>query len=317
MVAKIIKILVLTIITGLLAVSSYFLYLSILDFTAEPIPFIQTEAQLPPQKNQSSFSEQFQFYPNMRFAKKSLIYNIGDSCPENKKTRMRQAFARIEEETGLLNFYQNINPKKADILASCNKTETQIQEKYFIVGEGGPTHLINTSLFYIIEEGKVLLFYAKSKCDNYNVELHELLHIFGFKHSNNKESIMYNTTFCNQVLTDDIVEELKRLYSIEELPDLYFSRISATKSGALLSFEAEVRNQGLSNSDDVMLKLYSKGEKVDDFDLGRINYGEGKILQVKNIKLPSRKIDSIKFILADSEELYNENNIAELYLPSA
>jgi len=293
---------------GLLIASSYYLYLEISDLRAEPVKFLHNKTI---SRNQSSYSSQLQFYPDMRFPKKDIFYNIDFSCGEDKKTRMLQAFTRLEQETDLIKFYSS--QQEPDILVSCQETEVEQEAgKYFIAGEGGPTTIINTTKFYIIEKGKVLLFYKENSCNNYNVELHELLHVFGFEHSNNKESIMYNTTFCYQVLTDDIAAELKRLYLIPELPDLYFNNVSVIKHGSYLDFEIDVRNQGLANSENISLDLFSE-EKIDSFELGNISYGEGKLFQAKNIKI-SRSLKKIKFILVDGKELEKENNEIELFL---
>jgi hypothetical protein len=295
-----------------LGVLIYFLYLSIKDITAEPVEFIKKESI---ERNQISFAGQSQFYPNMRFPKKSIIYNIDPSCSEQKKSRMVSAFTELEQKTGLLKFYNNIKPEKADILVTCEELGEKIPGRYFIAGEGGPTEIINNTIFYVIEKGKVLLLYKKSTCNNHNVELHELLHAFGFEHSNNKKSIMYNITMCNQILTDDIVNELKRLYAIEELPELYFSNIEASKHGIYLDFEVEIRNQGLAEATNITLELYSE-EKFNEYVLNDINYGEGKSLEVTNVRLPSRKLTRLKFRIVDGKELNNENNLAELYLPA-
>lgn len=302
----------------LFAVACYFLFLTLMDLHAEPVKFIQNQT-IEEDKNQISFSEEFQFYPNMRFPSKSLEYNIDPSCNEEKITRIGQALKKVEDETNSIKFYPS-DKNGAKIFFSCSESEEIIPGEYYIAGEGGPTSIINTSLFYIIDEGKVLLFYKKSDCDNYNVELHELLHVFGFKHSDNKKSIMYNTTLCDQVLTNDIVTELKRLYSIPPLPDLYMENISATKKGSYLDFDATVKNQGLKAAKKVVLELYSieysTDKKIEDYNFEAIDYGEGRILIARDITIP-RKTTQIKFVVINKdngEELDKSNNVVYLYL---
>jgi len=297
---------------SLLAIATYVFSIKFSDLFSEPITLTINKTAL---KQKPSFpSGNSQFYPNMRFSKNNLRYNIEDSCSEIKKTRMKQAFDRIESETNLIKFIPVQDNKFADILVACEESNhNDLSGEYFIAGEGGPTSVINASLFYIIESGKILLFYKKSKCDNYNIELHELLHVFGFKHSDNPNSIMYNTSSCSQVLTNDIVEELKRLYSIKPLPDLYFEDASATQHGSYLDFKTTIRNQGISIARDIKLEIYDNNEnKIDEFELENINYGEGKNLEVENAKLPSRSIKKIKFIIIAGEELDKKNNIIEL-----
>ena len=302
---------ILLILLAILSFLLYYLYSEISDSKAIPIPFIKN---ISINASQPSYASNSQFYPNMRFIKTDIIWNIDESCSEQKKQRIEQAFAKLEQETSILKFYNNIYPEKADIIIHCNETNEQISGKYFIAGEGGPTSIINTSSFNIIEKGKVLLLYKKASCNNYDVELHEILHVFGFDHSGNKNSIMYLTTNCEQVLTTDIIDELKRLYSIQQLPDLYFSDISATKQGAYLNFNIEIRNSGLSTAENVMLEIYSGNDKFEEFEIGNIKYGEGKSLKVEYAKLPSRSIKQIRFVIVNGKELNENNNIEELAL---
>ena len=126
---------------------------------------------------------------------------------------------------------------------------------------------------------------------------------------------MYNTSDCRQKLTQDIIDELKRLYSIESLSDLYFSGINATKNGRYLSFEVELRNRGLINSENTTLAVYSGDEKVKSFDIDSTEAGAGVILNVDNLRLPSRSVNEVRFVI-DAEnsikELSEENNAAVL-----
>jgi len=295
-----------------LVAASYFLYINILNISSEPIQFLRNVSI---NNSQPSYTSQQQFYSSMRFTDKNISYYIEPSCQEEKKERMQQAFSKLEKETPL-SFYQSQDSK---ILVSCQASKEETPGKYFIAGEGGPTQVINTSLFYVIEKGKVLLFYKNSFCNNYNIELHELLHVLGFQHSSNPGSIMYNTTSCNQIITYDIIDELTRLYSIPELSDLYFQDITATKHGIYLDFNVEIGNRGLKDSEDTKLELYSQdsNKKFDEFNITSISYGEGKILEVSNTKLPSRNVKQIKFLIVPGQELDDKNNAEELFLPES
>ena len=269
----------------------------------------------PMEKCQSSYDSGMQFYPNMRFAKKTISYNIDNSCSQNKMINLLQAFNFIERESGLIRFYES-PAENADITAECNETQlgNEVIKEYFIAGEGGPTLIVNTSQFYVIEKGKVLLFYNRTDCNNYNIELHELLHVFGFDHSRNINSIMYPTSLCQQVVTNDILTELKRLYSIEEKPDLFFVNVSAIKHGTYLDFKAEFKNKGIGIANKVYLEIWDENSKIESFNTTDIGYGEGKILSTENIKF-SRNTKELKFIIATEDELNENDNIISFFLP--
>ncbi|MEM4230507.1 MAG: matrixin family metalloprotease [Candidatus Pacearchaeota archaeon] len=263
-------------------------------------------------------SEDLQFYPNMRFNHNLITFKIDSACDISKTEKIMLAMNRIENETQKLIVFQKIE-EEPDIFISCNETEEtkkRFVPTYFIAGEGGVESAVETGLFHVIEKGKVLLYYKDVKsCMNYNIELHELLHVFGFKHSDNEKSIMYSVSECGQVLTQDIISKLNSLYSIEPLPDLAFFDLSVSRQGIYLNFEAEIKNQGLLQADNIFLKIISdidsKQKTIQTFDIGTIDYGEGKTLTVENLRLPLtfRDIKSINFVIDyPRQEISKENN---------
>lgn len=264
--------------------------------------------------NISSYVSLLQFYPNMRFSHNNLTFNLEDNCNFYKREKMAFAFSKIEKETNnLLNFHKTeINP---DILVTCNETYSRKPKSdFYIAGEGGPEKAVKSGNYYVIEHGTVLLYYTSEKdCLNYNVELHELLHVLGFIHSDNKYSVMHNISECYQILTKDIIDEIVRLYSIPSYPDVMIESITALKHGIYLDFEIEVGNVGLKKAGNIILEVSSRGESIESFNLEELDYGERKILSVKNLKIPIvlLNLDELTFSLSteESELDYNNNNI--------
>lgn len=262
----------------------------------------------------SSYVSSLQFYPNMRFNHNNLTFMIEDNCNTEKRENMALSFGKLEQETNnLITFYQTEhNP---DILVTCNETYIlKPTGDFFIAGEGGPERAVKSGIYYVIESGTVILYYTPEKdCMNYNVELHELLHVLGFIHSDNKYSIMYNVSECYQVLTKDITDELIRLYSIPNYPDVSIGNITAIKHGTYLDFEINVKNAGFEKAENIVLGISSKEKEIASFDLEDLEYGEGKILTVENIRIPFSllSLEQITFSLSiDSKELdYRNNNI--------
>lgn len=255
-----------------------------------------------------SYTERMQFYPNMRFSKIPITYGFDPECSQKRQDNMREATAFLEGKTPLRFETIEINP---DIFIECSERYRE-EEGLFIAGHGGPKVIINSSLYSVILKGTIKLF--SESCD-YNVELHELLHVLGFDHSTNPGSIMYNISSCDQKLTDDILEELNRLYTAPPLPDLYFQNVSSFKKGRYLNLNFAVLNQGLIDASNMNVILYADRVKVDEFQIEKIEIGAGKIISAQNLRLPSNTISSLKLIIDEEnriDELDKRNNVIEM-----
>jgi hypothetical protein len=267
----------------------------------------------------SNVSDVKQFYPNMKFNHNDLSYSIDSSCEDTKKENVLEALDYIHSKVFSINFHEVTSG--ADIEVVCYELNREVGKDHFVAGEGGAKEIIQTGRYNVINDG-VISLYKNSRnsitCDWPNVELHELMHVFGFDHSNNKNSLMYPfLESCSQELDDVIVKELNRLYSEENLPDLYFSDLSAVKKGIYLDFNLTIKNSGVIDARDVKLTILDNGEKVDTFDLQSINYGSGMILGMENLKLLHRDPKEIKFVIdIDNEikEFDKGNNIAYVNL---
>jgi hypothetical protein len=304
----------------ILLISAVFLVVELSNVFIEPVEFEISSSGFLDENGYGESAEglEIQYYPNMRFSLNEISYFIDDSCDEKKSSSIGEAFDYLENRIGNINFFESSsNP---NIIAKCNESvirdyETIGRKKHFIVGEGGPTSVISTGLFSVIEEGVIFLFYEKSLCDFPIVEIHELLHVFGFQHTTDKKSIMYPVASCEQDLSVEIINEMKRLYSIESLPDMRFTNITATKQGNYLNFEVRINNQGLkvSNQNNLIIYTYPSNKQIETFDLGTLDYGAGKSLTVTNLKLPLRT-NSIKFEIQAGKELDYDNNVVEMSL---
>ncbi len=248
-----------------------------------------------------------QFYPNMRFNHLPITYYMAPECNQERLENMKLATAMLEEKTPLT-FRQISSEDAADVKVGCDEKRYK-EEGMFIAGHGGPSIIINATPWSVIKKGIIILF--TESCDA-NIELHEMLHVLGFDHSPNLQSIMYNISSCNQKLTDDIVQELNRLYSQEPLPDLYFKNISAVKQGRYLNIRFGIFNRGLLDADNVEVAVYADDELVKTFQADKeidkeIDIGAGRYISIDNLRLPSLSIKEIKLV-ADPQNYIKEIN---------
>jgi len=257
-----------------------------------------------------------QFYDNMRFNHNKISYFVNANCQIEKKNKVHRAFEIINEKTeGLISFYEDFE-SRADIVVGCSPDSYEKEENIFVAGEGGPTHIINSSMPVIIR-GKVLLYdEIRGACDEPLLELHELLHVFGYDHINNENDLMYPYINCDQEVNSDLIANLISLYSIEPFVDIYFEDIDANKQRYAgkwyLNFNVSISNQGILDANDLFLKIYQDDILVQDFDLELVKLGGGKDFFVNNLALDSSS-NNIKFELETStNEPNKKNNALEL-----
>jgi len=253
-----------------------------------------------------NYSENMQFYPNMRFPFKDISYTI-KNCPLQKKNDMERAFEILSEET-ILDFYES---EFGEISVTCD-SKNRLEGSLFIAGEGGPTNVTQAGNFYVIFQGRILLI-RESNCERPNVAIHELLHVLGFDHSSNPNNIMYPVSNCKQIIGEDIPQFINEIYLIESLPDLALENAHASLQGKYLDLNFSVRNNGLVKSKPAKIILYADGENFKEISLEELEIGSGKVIILRNIWIPKIIFEELEiFIDYNFVELEKNNNRIKL-----
>jgi len=289
---------------------SYFLWLNLPVGGETFESFSANLSEIPESYVANVSGEITQFYHNMRYRDRVINYSISSACDEKKSNSINRAFEILSEKT-ILSFVLSGN---FEISILCSDIAPKAEEKgHFIAGEGGPSEIINTTQFAVILNGKVSL-YRENKCDEPKVAIHEILHALGFDHYNNKSSILYPVTSCEQQIDEEVIKIIDSLYSVDSLPDLVIDYVSATSEGRYLNFNINISNIGLDDSIGAELSVLSDDKEVESFELGILEIGEKKILSVENLKLPSRNVGKILFLVKsdDVSELNMNNNRVEV-----
>lgn len=251
------------------------------------------------------------FAENLRFNHNLISYSIAEDCDAERRSDMIEAFNIFADKIKIISFYEVEDD--ADILVGCSDDFIKLGEELFAAGEGGPSRIINTSLFRTIEQGKIVL-YNRKDCDYPIVALHELCHVFGFDHTDDPMNTMYSVGDCRQRMSEDMVELMVELYSIEALADARIDWLNATLKGNYLDFNISVLNEGMLSIDAIDLTILADGEEAQVVDLGEIGIGHGRILRVENMRISS-SIDKLEFILDVEDkvrELNEGNNVVEV-----
>jgi hypothetical protein len=273
----------------------------------------------------SSFLEVKQFNKNMKFNHNNISYQLFE-CDAGKKQRMLKSFEILSNEVPEIIFYETYeNPDIEIVCSEKNLPADNKESDYFIAGEGGAKEIIKTEKYNIITNGSVLLYKPLrgiSKCETPEVELHELIHVFGFEHSSNENSLMYPyLTSCEQKLDTSIINELRRLYSEKNLPDLYFETFNfPVKKGRYLDLNFTIKNSGTIEAKNVSFSIIEDGIELENNQLGDINPGAGVFMKIEYLKLNSMNPKEIQVVIDKNnkiQEFDKVNNLAEIKIENS
>lgn len=248
-----------------------------------------------------------QFYPNMRYSSKEISYRFED-CPISKKNDFERATEIISEKT-ILSFYEVLHDE--EILVTCSEKE-RIEDGLFIAGEGGPKNITLSGDYHVIKKGSVHLI-RKSECPNPNVAIHEILHALGFEHSENKNNIMYNISYCKQEIGQDTLEIINKIYLEEPFADLIITKANAQIVNKYLNSTLEIQNVGLIDSKESELIIKLDRTEVKKMNISSMEIGTGISISLSNVKTSLRKFENISFeIEYEDKEINKENNLLVL-----
>lgn len=306
----------------LLLLGLFLLFLKIMSLVIniqnEPESLNATIQTLPQLRNSSSSVKQF--YPNMKFNHNNISYKIGEDCLNEKKSRVVSAFDQISSEVGVISFHSTAEAPDIQVLCSKDERYEPLEKTdFFIAGEGGAREIVQTMRYNVINNGIIFLYdnaHNSPECNWPNIEIHELMHVLGFNHSADSKSLMYPyLESCSQKLDSSIITELKRLYSENNLPDLYFENLSAVKKGRYLDFNLTIRNSGDVDAENVSFSILDDGELVETKEVNNLRFGAGIVMEINNFKLlniDSDKIDIIIDYKNTIKEIDKSNNIATI-----
>jgi len=186
-----------------------------------PAPYEDFEEQIYEEQIITGESNPNFFY----FPDRNISYSLNSSswCEYERFSRIQRAFSIIENETeGLLSF--NFELVDGDIIFSCPENDSEFGNS---AGIGGPVYYEG---YRDIVWGEISLFpYWEDEviCESFpTLEIHEILHVFGFDHVDNNQSIMSEgfdeltidedgdfQDYACQEIDIEIIDCLKNIYS--------------------------------------------------------------------------------------------------------
>lgn len=188
----------------------------------------------------------FMFFPSSNV---SYSFSPENLCSEDRAKRIHDAFNIIESQTNKIILFEYDNIYEGDIVINCYTSSYEGEFEENIAGEGGPLYYGGEGE---IISGEIHLYPNLEDdiwCKSYpSTELHEILHVFGFDHFYDNDSIMFeghgeeliiyedDQIYVCQEIDFEIVDCLKNIYSngvngssCGELESLCFARFCPTR----------------------------------------------------------------------------------------
>lgn len=143
-----------------------------------------------------------------------LVYKFNEErlCEDEQKKRIKSAFQEVEKETkNIINFAEGDNP---DIIISCYHYKKE--SEYFLNKTIGEANIFRDN--NIIDKAIINLYQVNDSCNLPSKEIHEILHVFGYQHTEDENSILYPEENCKDrvdeefIIDKDIIKGLIEIY---------------------------------------------------------------------------------------------------------
>lgn len=162
-------------------------------------------------------SDSFPNAQGLHWTHMPVTYSFADnfSCGRSEPNYIIKAFREIQNETNKIVRFEQVE-SNGDIAINCkkdfnmNKTAGTYQVGDALISNLEGNRIINGELNFYIVSNTI----NAGSCSYADIEVHEILHTFGFDHTSEKNNIMNPVvSYCPTHLNEDILNKLLSTYN--------------------------------------------------------------------------------------------------------
>jgi len=147
---------------------------------------------------------------NSKWYKDKLTFAISNSCSELEKSRMRQSFSYLLASVNTSLSFTEVTEACPDITVNCvaGGFATGLEEG---IAEAKVMR-VNEGYYNVIAGATITLSTEASLCMKPDVQVHMILHAFGFGHTADPTDIMYERLGCQKEIKPSVRSDLAQIY---------------------------------------------------------------------------------------------------------
>jgi len=149
-------------------------------------------------------------FNNPKWYTNHLTYTFPKNCTKLQRDKMIAAMNYIVNNTRTSLTFTEVADGCPDIIITCLNVSDMLEDT---IGTAQSSYF-DEGYYSVITKSEIELTLGDQLCPLPNVQIHELMHSFGFDHTNDPSDIMYEKFGCAQTLKDDLKDDLERIYPL-------------------------------------------------------------------------------------------------------
>jgi len=149
-------------------------------------------------------------FNNPKWYTNHLTFTFPKNCTKLQRDKMIDAMNYIVNNTRTSLTFTEVADGCSDIIITCLNVSDMLEDT---IGTAQPSYF-DEGYYSVITKSEIELTLGDQLCPLPNMQIHELMHSFGFDHSKDPSDIMYEKFGCAQTMKDSLKKNLEQIYPL-------------------------------------------------------------------------------------------------------